>query len=103
MKKSLIALLILGATLGNGVNANAENSGKQLRAAESKAHVDKMVSLLYEIKSIDKTKLKIYERRELKKEVAGIKSDLLKYQREPVIYVSLGAAILIAILLLLLL
>ena len=57
-----------------------------------------LVARLYEIKAMDKTNLSSSERKELRKEVRSIRHDL-----GPGVYISVGALVLIIILLVILL
>jgi len=101
MKKSKIAALLLGLTLSTSTSslvlANKAESTKKGNTIEYK----QKIARLHEIKAMDFKNMSRADKKELKKEVLNIKEDLKK--DAPYLYISLGAALLIALLLILLL
>lgn len=85
-------------------NANAEPLPKAAVAtpfAVKTAEIEELIQRLDEIHEMDKTNLKIAEKKELRKEVRSIRSEL--NERGGGLYISVGAAIIIIILLIILL
>jgi hypothetical protein len=102
MKKSSIAALMLCLTMGTASNLMAkEVKNDKVITATNKAETSRLMNRLYEIKSMDKSQLTRADKKELRKEVLGIKHQL--QASDPYIYISLGAALLIALILILLL
>ena len=95
MKKMLISALML-ISLGGGTasTAMANHNNDAARAKEQ-------IQRLHEIRKMDFKSMNRAQKQELRKEVLGIKKDMQKY--EPILVISLGAALLIALLLILLL
>lgn len=93
----LTTLLMTGGTL---MAAPASTSGNPSNPAET-AQVKTLLSRLDEIKSLDKSGMSSVEKKNLRMEVRSIKKELKTLGNG--VYLSVGAAILIIILLILLL
>ncbi|MEP6712716.1 MAG: hypothetical protein ABJA37_09885, partial [Ferruginibacter sp.] len=65
------------------------------------AHIEKLMSRLAEIREMDKSNLSSSERRELRKEVKSMKAEVRANRKG--VYLSIGAAIIIVLLLIILL
>lgn len=103
MKRSSIAAMMLCLTLGTASNlvSASEVKNDKVITVTNKAESKQLVNRLYEIKSMDKSQLTRADKQELRKEVLGIKHQL--QATDPYIYISVGAALLIALILILLL
>lgn len=104
MKKFTFKLMIFVlslTTLPNTVLANTEPKLAPPATAEIPAEVQGMYNRLEEIKQMDKSELSSAERKELRKEVRTIKSELRSSGNG--VYLSVGAIIIIILLLILLL
>jgi hypothetical protein len=98
MKKSGIAGLLLCMMLGTASVTSAAETNKTKSVAGG--NTEQMMSRLREIKSMDLKRMERSEKQELRKEVQQIKKQMKS--QEPVLYISLGAALLIVLLLVLL-
>ena len=97
MKKSGIAGMLMFLMMGTAsiaAEVNHDNTAKSSKNAEQ------LVNRLHEIKSMDIKHMDRTEKKSLRKEVLTIKKELRA--QEPVLYISLGAALLVVLLLLLL-
>jgi hypothetical protein len=101
MKKSSIAVLALCLTMGTASDLMAKEGKEKAIVTSNKAESSQLMNRLYEIKSMDKSQLTKADKKELRKEVLEIKHQL--QASDPYIYISLGAALLIALVLILLL
>lgn len=104
MKKficSTLAICILSAFSLTDVNATEANHPKA-PATETPipAEIQVLINRVYEIREMDRSNLTTVERKELKQELRGIKSELKAVQG---IYLSIGALIIIILLLILIL
>jgi hypothetical protein len=104
MKKliySLLTLFVLGSFSMNTVQA-AEAVKPTATTTETPIpeEIQVMINRVYEIKEMDRSNLTVTQRKELKKELRGIKSELRAVSG---IYLSVGALIIIILLLILLL
>jgi Tfp pilus assembly protein FimT len=94
MKKLGIMALMLGMALAPGVESSAKST-------EKKENAKQLISRLQAIKGeAAKGQLSVERKAELKKEVKSIKKDLK--QQDPVLVISLSAALLVALILVLL-
>ena len=97
LAKTLFAILLLGIgcpAMATTTPANTHNTTTELRAAE-------LQNRLEQIDAMDKTELSRSDKRVLRKEVKEIKKELAAMSGG--VYLSVGAIILIALLLILLL
>lgn len=107
MKKKIICLLLLGTLFVNvDANAlvsknNAESKNTIILTNEEKAKTEAFVVRLNEIKEMDKSNLTSAEKKVLRKEVRTIKAEIAKSSGG--IYLSVGAILLVVLLLILLL
>ena len=100
MKKLRFYLMIMVLSLCTVPSAMLA-AEKSLATKEISAEMQTMLNRLEEIKEMDKTSLKSSEKKELRKEVREIKSELKKSGQG--VYLSVGAIIIIILLLILLL
>ncbi len=105
MKKltlSLMTALMLFSIIPMQANAatNPETTAVAVPKTES-AEANALISRLYEIKAMDLSKMKGAERKQLRKEVKSIKSELKTLNGG--VYLSVGAIIIILLILILIL
>mgnify|MGYP000983650824 FL=1 len=101
MKKTTLYLMIMLFSLGTFTTINAsENNLKTTTPTEIPVEVQVMLDRIEEIKEMDKSDLKRAERKELRKEVRAIKSNLRASGNG--IYISSGAIIIILLLIIIL-
>lgn len=104
MKKLTLYAMILLVSMSSITTLSATEKDSLVATATTKevpADVSKLLSRLDEIKAMDKTTLNRLEKKEVRKEVRAIKSEL-KEKRHGV-YISVGAFIIIILLLVILL
>lgn len=104
MKKTTLSIMIfvLSLCIPNLSLANEPvNTGVTLNSTEVPAEVKVMYDRLEEIKNMDKSEMTRSEKKELRKEVRSIKSELRSTGNG--VYLSVGAIIIIILLLILLL
>lgn len=104
MKKLTLYAMILLVSMSSITTLSATEKDSIVATATTKevpADVSKLLSRLDEIKAMDKNTLNRLEKKELRKEVRAIKSEL-KEKRHGV-YISVGAFIIIILLLVILL
>lgn len=104
MKKLTLYAMILLVSMSSITTLSATEKDSIVASAKTKevpADVSKLLNRLDEIKAMDKTTLNRLEKKELRKEVRAIKSEL-KEKRHGV-YISVGAFIIIILLLVILL
>ena len=101
MKKTRLYLMIMMLSLGafNSISASEKNP-KTTTPSEIPAEIRVMLNRLEEIKGMDKSELKRADKKELRKEVRAIKSDIRSSGNG--IYISTGAIIIILLLIILL-
>ena len=92
-----IAIVMLATTSPSW----ASNGGEGIATENREAHATALQNRLEEIRGIDKTKLAAKEKRALRREVRAIKKELAAISGG--VYLSVGAILLIALLLILLL
>lgn len=104
MKKLLFAILLLVSTLGFSYNSFASDNEPVTKTEISSDDAERAKVLndrLNEINDMDKSALTASERRELRKEVRSIKEELAQISGG--VYLSIGAILVILLLLILLL
>lgn len=94
----LVALMSLTFT---PMHASNDKLVTPIETAAANAHVESLVNRLNEIKDMDKSDMSRAEKRELRKEVKSIKADLKSSGNG--IYLSVGAIIIVILLLILIL
>ena len=103
--KSLLTIAAFALLTFSTITLHAENKTSPIRndsiLIKDEALANSLILRLEEIKQIDKTKLQPSEKKELRKEVRTIKSQLKEIHGG--VYISVGALILILILLIVLL
>src|SRR5688572_10614396 len=100
MKKSGIAGLIMCLMLGTASVTEAKATNKAENTITTEKNAGQLVNRLKEIKSMDIKSMNSAEKKELRNEVLSIKKQMKS--QEPVLYISLGAALLVVLLLVLL-
>ncbi len=104
MKKFLVSVLSIcmisfcGLTEVRATNTN--NSPAVPAEAPIPAEIQTMINRVYEIKEMDRSSLTMTERKELKQELRAIKSEMKAVNG---VYLSIGAILIIVLLLILLL
>jgi Skp family chaperone for outer membrane proteins len=104
MKKTALCLMALGLSLAfhpMQSNATAIVAPSSVVVPTEPADVSKSITRLNEIKDMDKSNLSNSEKRELRKEVKSLKKEIRSNSRG--IYLSVGAVIIIVLLLILIL
>lgn len=101
MRKTLMLMLV--AIMSVTFNPLQASNGTPVNPVETaaNAHAETLISRLNEIKDMDKSDLSRVEKRELRKEVKAIKADLKSSGNG--IYLSVGAIIIVILLLILIL
>jgi hypothetical protein len=94
----VFTMALLSPTLANASN---DTIPAQTKIQMDKINADKMIERLEEIKSLDKSNLTRVEKKELREEVKGIKKGLKANGNG--VYLSVGAILIIILLLILLL
>lgn len=103
MKKIIYALMLV-FTLGisaNTVSASENNKPKTELTAEQKAQLDRIVNRVEEIRKMDKSNLTRAEKKALRKELREMKEQARGLDQK--VYLSVGAIIIIVLLLILIL
>ena len=101
MKKTRLYLMIMMLSLGAFTTVNASEKNSTTPAPkEIPAEIKVMLNRLEEIKEMDKTDMNRAEKKELRKEVRAIKSEIRSSGNG--IYISVGAVIIILLLIILL-
>lgn len=101
MKKTRLYLMIMMLSLGAFTQVSAsENNPKTTAPTEIPAEIQVMLNRLEQIKEMDKSELKRADKKELRKEVRAIKSEIRSTGNG--IYLSAGALIIIILLIILL-
>jgi hypothetical protein len=99
----LVFFALLAMNTGSVLADNSELKGsKEVTNRMSNAQANQMKSRLNEIRKMDMSKLTSAQKHELRKEVNNMKEDLQKNRPGYYIYISLGALIIIILLILLL-
>lgn len=102
MKKITLSLMVMVLSLTVIPNIALANNTEPIAAAKTvPAEVQVMYDRLTEIKEMDKSEMSSSEKKELRKEVRSIKSELRSTGNG--VYLSIGAIIIIILLLILLL
>lgn len=99
MKKTRLYLMVLMVSLGTISLANASESTVTPPTTEIPAEVTVMLNRLEEIKDMDKSALTRMEKKDLRKEVRAIKTEIRSSGNG--LYISAGAIIIILLILLL--
>lgn len=100
MKKMMLGAMLLGTFIVAPLsNLKAEERLNSEKKIESNTE-DRYVKRLKEIRAMDIKHMSSAQKKELRKEVLGMKKDLK--QREPVVIISVGTLLLIVLLVLLL-
>jgi len=101
MKKTRIYLMIMMLSLGAFTTISAsEKNPKTTTPTEIPAEIQVMLNRIEEIKGMDKSELNRADKKELRKEVRAIKSDIRSSGNG--IYISSGAIIIILLLIIIL-
>ena len=103
MKKliySVLAIATFSIVSMNDVNAMESKPATTPSEAPIPEEIQVLINRVYEIKEMDRSELTVTERKELKKELRTIKSELKAVQG---IYLSIGAILIIILLLILIL
>ncbi|MGV8945587.1 MAG: hypothetical protein ACOH1N_04105 [Lutibacter sp.] len=101
MKKTRLYLMVMMLSLGAFTTVNAsEKTPKTTAPKEIPAEIQVMLNRLEEIKEIDKSDLSRAEKKELRKEVRAINTEIRSSNNG--IYISVGAIIIILLLIILL-
>ena len=101
MKKTRLYLMVMMLSLGAFTTVNAtEKTPKATAPSEIPAEIQVMLNRLEEIKGIDKKDLNRAEKKELRKEVRAINTEIRSSGNG--IYISVGAIIIILLLIILL-
>ena len=101
MKKTRLYLMIMMLSLGAFTTISAsEKNLKTTTPAEIPAEIQVMLNRLEEIKGMEKSELKRIDKKELRKEVRAIKSEIRSSGNG--IYISVSAIIIILLLIILL-
>jgi len=103
--KKTISILFLALSLGAVAPAFSADITAPIaaNASNSDAHAMQLMNRLEEIKNMDKSNLTVSEKKALRKEVKAMKKEVRRERSGSVIYISLGAVIIIVLLLVLLL
>ena len=101
MKKTRLYLMIMLLSLGAFTTVSASEKNPTTAAKEIPAEIQVMLNRLDEIKAMDKSNLTSEEKKELRKETKAIKSAVTANGGG--VYLSVGAVILIVLLLIILL
>lgn len=97
----MLTLFVLGSfSLNNVQAAETAKPVATTTATPIPAEIQVMINRVYEIKEMDRSNLNVAQRKELKKELRVIKSELRAISG---VYLSVGALIIIILLLILLL
>ena len=99
--KSTVLVLLMSFTLGATANASA-TPGRITDLERTSEEASRLFNRLEEIKTMDATNMSRKEKRELKREVKAI-NNKLETKDSGGLYISVGAAILIVLLLILIL
>jgi Flp pilus assembly protein TadB len=111
MKKIIVlaffAIVALNATtvLADEPKVNTTSSSTTIQTDQSQLtaeQMQQMVTRVYEIRDMDKSHLTLEQKKGLKSELRSIKSKL-QSQKDPVVFVASGSAILLIIILLIIL
>jgi len=101
MKKTRLYLMVMMLSLGAFTTVNAtEKTPKATTTKEIPAEIQVMLNRLEEIKGMDKSDLERAEKKELRKEVRAIKSEIRSSGNG--IYISVGAILIILLLIIIL-
>lgn len=101
MKKTRLYLMVMMLSLGTLTTINAsEKTPKTTAPTEVPAEIQVMLNRLDEIKGMDKSELNRAEKKELRKEVRAINTEIRSSNNG--IYISVGAIIIILLLIILL-
>ncbi|WP_372767647.1 hypothetical protein [Lutibacter sp.] len=100
MKKTRLYLMVMMLSLGAFTTVNASEKTPRTTPTEIPAEIQVMLNRLEEIKGIDKKDLNRAEKKELRKEVRAINSEIRSSGNG--IYISVGAIIIILLLIILL-
>jgi hypothetical protein len=100
MKKTRLYLMIMMLSLGAFTTVNASEKNPAKTTTEIPAEIQVMLNRLEEIKDMDKSEMERAEKKELRKEVRAIKSEIRSSGNG--IYISVGAIIIILLLIILL-
>lgn len=100
--KSTLLVLLMSFTLGATANAFSATPGMTTDLERTSEETTKLINRLEEIKSMDAKSMSRKEKRELKREVKAI-NNKLETKDSGGLYISVGAAILIVLLLILIL
>ena len=100
MKKTKLYLMIMMLSLGAFTTAIASEKTPTTTPTEIPAEIQVMLNRLEEIKGMDKSDLKRADKKELRKEVRAINSEIRSSGNG--IYISVGAIIIILLLIILL-
>jgi hypothetical protein len=102
MKKFIVYLFFIFSFVGLNFTPTFAGEAKNTFTESSERSADQLVNRLHEIKEMDKSSLNKAEKKELRKEVKEIQKELKEQRIGRGVYIS-GAAIIIAIILLLVL
>ena len=100
--KSTVLVLLISFTLGATANAFSATPGRITDLERTSEEASRLFNRLEEIKTMDATNMSRKEKRELKREVKAI-NNKLETKDSGGLYISVGAAILIVLLLILIL
>lgn len=101
MKKTRLYLMVMMLSLGAFTTVNAtEKTPKATSPTEIPAEIQVMLNRLEEIKGMDKSELNRADKKELRKEVRAINSEIRSSGKG--IYISVGAIIIILLLIIIL-
>ncbi len=100
MKKSRLYLMIMMLSLGAFTTVNASEKNPTTAPKEIPAEIQVMLNRLEEIKDMDKSELERSEKKALRKEVRAINAEIRSTGNG--IYISVGAIIIILLLIILL-
>jgi hypothetical protein len=97
----IMAACVLLTTVSGQLKAGSKSNAVSMPAKSAEAPIS--IQRLEEIKAIDKSKLSSADKKELKKEVRSIKTELRTMDGSGGIYISVGAIIIILLLIIILL
>ena len=100
MKKTRLYLMIMMLSLGAFTKVGASEKNPATAAKEIPAEIQVMLNRLEEIKDMDKSDMNRAEKKELRKEVRAINTEIRSSGNG--IYISVGAIIIILLLIILL-
>src|ERR1017187_4966826 len=103
--KKTVSIFLLALSLGAVVPAFSADITSPVAANSSNndAHASQLLNRLEEIRNMDKSNLTTSEKRAMRKEVKEMKKEVRRDRGVSTIYISLGAVIIIVLLLILLL